>query len=152
MNQYLYYHAENRKNRNNEESYHFSMELMVVEPSDPTSSIGSSGNSVTHTVVDKHSQANPSRGITCVFFTSFFFIIRRAYTKSVKAFFSHNFLGGSVDQLTGFRVVIMATPFVLKQWETLTSEELALAWAKLAGFTEAVPDKDRILREVKREL
>ena len=44
----------------------------------------------------------------------------------------------------------MATPFFAKEWETLTSEELALARAKLAGFTEAVPDKDRLLREVKK--
>jgi hypothetical protein len=42
----------------------------------------------------------------------------------------------------------MATPFFQKEWETITSEELATARARFAGFVEAVPDKEKVLREV----
>jgi len=44
----------------------------------------------------------------------------------------------------------MATPFFKTEWETLTAEELNTARAKLAGFIEATPDKEKILREVIR--
>jgi hypothetical protein len=42
----------------------------------------------------------------------------------------------------------MATPFLQKEWETITSEELATARARFTGFIEAVPDKEKVLREV----
>ena len=42
----------------------------------------------------------------------------------------------------------MATPFFPDEWEALTAEQLATARARLAGFIEAVPDKDKILIEV----
>jgi len=42
----------------------------------------------------------------------------------------------------------MATPFFPKTWEDFTPEELTTARARLAGFVEAVPDKEKILREV----
>jgi hypothetical protein len=43
----------------------------------------------------------------------------------------------------------MAKPFFPADWVSLTPEELATARAKLAGFIEALPDKEKILREVK---
>ena len=42
----------------------------------------------------------------------------------------------------------MATPFLQKEWETITSEELATARARFTGFIEAVPDKEKVLRDV----
>jgi hypothetical protein len=42
----------------------------------------------------------------------------------------------------------MAKPFFPQDWESLTVEELATARARLAGFIEAVPDREKILREV----
>jgi len=42
----------------------------------------------------------------------------------------------------------MAIPFFQKEWETITSEELSTARARFAGFIEAVPDKEKVLREV----
>ena len=42
----------------------------------------------------------------------------------------------------------MAAPFFAENWETLSKEELASARARFAGFIEAVPDKDRALKEV----
>ncbi len=42
----------------------------------------------------------------------------------------------------------MATPFFPKTWEDFTPEELTTARARLAGFVEAVSDKEKILREV----
>ncbi|KAK4004426.1 hypothetical protein OUZ56_006159 [Daphnia magna] len=41
----------------------------------------------------------------------------------------------------------MAKPFFPQDWESLTVEELATARAKLAGFIEAVPDREKIIRE-----
>lgn len=46
----------------------------------------------------------------------------------------------------------MAKPFFPKDWETLTAEDLATARARLAGFIEAVPDREKVLREVTRIL
>ena len=46
----------------------------------------------------------------------------------------------------------MAKPFFPKEWETLTVEELATARARLAGFIEAVPDREKILREVNKTI
>ena len=46
----------------------------------------------------------------------------------------------------------MAKPFFPKDWETLTAEDLATARARLAGFIEAVPDREKVLREVIRFL
>ena len=43
----------------------------------------------------------------------------------------------------------MATPFFPDKWDTITAEELTTARARLAGFIEAVPDKDKVLREVR---
>jgi hypothetical protein len=42
----------------------------------------------------------------------------------------------------------MAIPFFQKEWETTTAEELSTARARFAGFIEAVPDKEKVLREV----
>nr|CAH0099586.1 unnamed protein product [Daphnia galeata] len=42
----------------------------------------------------------------------------------------------------------MAIPFFQKEWETITAEELSTARARFAGFIEAVPDKEKVLREV----
>ena len=44
----------------------------------------------------------------------------------------------------------MAKPFFPQDWETLTAEDLATARARLAGFIEAVPDREKVLREVIR--
>jgi len=44
----------------------------------------------------------------------------------------------------------MATPFFKTEWETMTAEELNMARAKLAGFIEATPDNEKVLREVIR--
>ena len=44
----------------------------------------------------------------------------------------------------------MAKPFFLQDWETLTAEDLATSRARLAGFIEAVPDREKVLREVIR--
>lgn len=44
----------------------------------------------------------------------------------------------------------MATPFFPDDWHALTAEELTTARARLAGFIEAVPDKERVLREVRK--
>jgi len=44
----------------------------------------------------------------------------------------------------------MALPFFPDEWESLLPEELSTARAKLAGFIEAVPDKEKLLREVIR--
>nr|CAH0111816.1 unnamed protein product [Daphnia galeata] len=41
----------------------------------------------------------------------------------------------------------MAKPFFPQDWETLTAEDLATARARLAGFIEAVPDHEKVLRE-----
>jgi ubiquinone/menaquinone biosynthesis C-methylase UbiE len=46
----------------------------------------------------------------------------------------------------------MAKPFFPQDWETLTAEDLATARARLAGFIEAVPDREKVLREVIRFL
>ena len=46
----------------------------------------------------------------------------------------------------------MAKPFFPQDWETLTAEDLATARARLAGFIEAVPDREKVLREVIRVL
>lgn len=43
----------------------------------------------------------------------------------------------------------MATPFFPDEWDKLTPEELTTARARLAGFIEAVPDKEKVLREVR---
>jgi hypothetical protein len=37
----------------------------------------------------------------------------------------------------------MATPFFQKEWETITSEELATARARFAGFIEAKRTRKR---------
>ena len=50
--------------------------------------------------------------------------------------------------ITLFPIFVMATPFFPDEWEALTAEQLATARARLAGFIEAVPDKDKILIEV----
>jgi hypothetical protein len=42
----------------------------------------------------------------------------------------------------------VATPFFQKEWETITSEELATARARFAGFIETVPGKEKVLREI----
>ena len=42
----------------------------------------------------------------------------------------------------------MAKPFFPEDWESISAEELTTARARLAGFIEAVPDKDKDLREV----
>ena len=42
----------------------------------------------------------------------------------------------------------MAAPFFADDWQTFSKEELASCRAKLAGFIEAIPDKDKNLREV----
>ena len=42
----------------------------------------------------------------------------------------------------------MATVFFPSTWEALTPEELANSRARLSGFIEAVPEKDKIIREV----
>nr|CAH0102643.1 unnamed protein product [Daphnia galeata] len=41
----------------------------------------------------------------------------------------------------------MAKPFFPQDWESLTVEELATARTRLAGFIEAVSDREKILRE-----
>ena len=46
----------------------------------------------------------------------------------------------------------MAKPFFPQDWVTLTVEDLATARARLAGFIEAVPDREKVLREVIRVL
>jgi len=51
--------------------------------------------------------------------------------------FSHIFFERFILPTYWITSFIMATPFFAKEWETLTSEELSLARAKLAGFTEA---------------
>jgi len=42
----------------------------------------------------------------------------------------------------------MAKPFFNEDWEKLTPEELSRDRARLAGFIEATPDKDKLLRQV----
>ena len=42
----------------------------------------------------------------------------------------------------------MAKPFFTEDWEKWTHEELSRARSRLAGFIEATPDKDKLLREV----
>ena len=42
----------------------------------------------------------------------------------------------------------MSIPFFAKDWESLPAEELTNSRARLSGFIESVPDKDKILREV----
>jgi hypothetical protein len=42
----------------------------------------------------------------------------------------------------------MATAFFSSTWETLATEELANSRARLSGFIEAVPERDKIVREV----
>ena len=42
----------------------------------------------------------------------------------------------------------MAKKFFDNEWEKLTTEELSRARAKLSGFIEATPDKEKLLREV----
>ena len=44
----------------------------------------------------------------------------------------------------------MASPFFADDWETATPEELVSNRAKLAGFIEAIPDNEKMLREVSR--
>ena len=44
----------------------------------------------------------------------------------------------------------MAAVFFPENWESFTKEELLTARARLAGFIEATPDKEQILREVIR--
>ena len=43
----------------------------------------------------------------------------------------------------------MAKPFFDEKWADLSAEELSRARAKLSGFIEATPDKDKLLRQVK---
>jgi hypothetical protein len=43
----------------------------------------------------------------------------------------------------------MAIPFFPDKWETLAAEELQTARARLAGFIEGTPDKDKTLRDVR---
>ena len=42
----------------------------------------------------------------------------------------------------------MAKPFFNDDWEALSTEELSRARARLAGFIEATPDTEKLLREV----
>ena len=42
----------------------------------------------------------------------------------------------------------MAKPFFTEDWEKWTPEELSRARSRLAGFIEATPDKEKLLREV----
>jgi hypothetical protein len=42
----------------------------------------------------------------------------------------------------------MAVPFFAKDWESSTPEDLTSNRARLCGFIEGVPDKDKPLREV----
>ena len=44
----------------------------------------------------------------------------------------------------------MAKPFFDAEWEKLTEEELSRERARLSGFIEATPDKDKLLRQVQR--
>ena len=43
---------------------------------------------------------------------------------------------------------IMAKPFFEDNWESSSLEEISRARARLAGFIEATPDKEKLLREV----
>ena len=43
----------------------------------------------------------------------------------------------------------MAKPFFEEDWEKLTKEELSRARSKLSGFIEGIPEKDKVLREVR---
>ena len=45
----------------------------------------------------------------------------------------------------------MAKPFFEEDWEKLTKEELSRARSKLSGFIEGIPEKDKVLREVRLE-
>jgi hypothetical protein len=42
----------------------------------------------------------------------------------------------------------MAKPFFDDDWEAVSKEELAACRAQLLGFIEAVPDKEKELKEV----
>ena len=44
----------------------------------------------------------------------------------------------------------MAKPYFDENWEKLTKEEMSNARSQLAGFIEATPDKDKLLREVRK--
>ena len=53
-----------------------------------------------------------------------------------------------LDSTAFFQAFIKAIPFFPDDCETLTPGELATARARLAGFIEAVPDQDKVLRAV----
>ncbi len=46
----------------------------------------------------------------------------------------------------------MAVNFFPDNWESMSTEELSSARSRLAGFIEAVPDKDKELKEVSKIL
>ena len=42
----------------------------------------------------------------------------------------------------------MAKKFFPKDWETISHEELIRSRARLSGFVESIPDKDKAIRDV----